>query len=122
MQVNVECSESFVIAQFGSVTSSPLLYVFALEPLHCRLTDGGANLAQHSITIVSHHMEKVSAYANDITVFVSRHSDIAVVKKAVARYEQIAGDQQINFDKSECLQFGAWRGGIRLSGLFHWNN
>ena len=42
-------------------------------------------------------MAKVSAYTDDITVFVSRCLGIMAVKK-VARYEQIAG-AKINFDK-----------------------
>ena len=52
---------------------------------------------------------KVCAYADDITVFVSRHLDILAVKKAVERYKEVAGIQK-NFDKSESLQLGAWRG------------
>ena len=51
---------------------------------------------------------KVSAYADDITVFVSHRLDIKAVKKAVARYERMAG--AINFDKSEGLRLGSWRG------------
>ena len=37
--------------------------------------------------------------------------DIKAVKKAVARYEEIAG-AKINFDTSEGLRLGAWRGGV----------
>ena len=51
---------------------------------------------------------KVSAYADVIAVFVSHRLDIKAVKKAVARYEQIAG-AKISFDKSEGLWLGAWR-------------
>ena len=60
---------------------------------------------------------KVPAYADDITVFVSRRSDIKAVKKAVERYEEVAGTK-INFNKSESLQFGAWRGDVPLPGPF----
>ena len=48
---------------------------------------------------------RVSAFADDITVFVSRRLDI----KAVKKYERIAG-AKVNFDKSEGLRLGAWRG------------
>ena len=43
------------------------------------------------------------------------------MKKAVARYEQIAATK-INFDKSEGLGLGAWRGGVRLPCFFRWSN
>ena len=43
------------------------------------------------------------------------------MKKAVERYEEIAG-VKINFDKSEGLRFGAWRGGVLLSGPFQWSD
>ena len=59
---------------------------------------------------------RVSAYANDITVFVSRRLEIKFVK-ALARYEQIAG-VKVNFDQSEGLRLGAWRGGVPLPGPF----
>ena len=60
---------------------------------------------------------KVSAYADDITVFVSNCLDIKAVKKAVV----IAG-VKISFDKSKGLWLGAWRGGVPLLGLFRWND
>ena len=43
------------------------------------------------------------------------------MKKAFARYEQIAG-AKMNFDKSEGLRLGAWRGGDPLPGPFHWSD
>ncbi len=45
----------------------------------------------------------ISAYADDITVFVSIRLDILAVKKAVERYEKVAG-AKVNFDKSEGLR------------------
>ena len=33
------------------------------------------------------------------------------MKKAVARYEQVAG-AKVNYDKSKGLWLGAWRGGV----------
>ena len=50
---------------------------------------------------------KVSAYVDDIVV--PRCLDIKVVKKAVARYEEIAG-VNISLDKSEGLRVDVWRG------------
>ncbi len=45
----------------------------------------------------------------------STRLDILAVKKAVERYEKVAG-AKINFDKSEGLRLGAWRGGVSLPG------
>ena len=65
----------------------PLLYVLALESLCRRLRYEKASPALRGIPFAGPLSAKVSAYADDITVFVSCCSDIKVVKKAVARYE-----------------------------------
>ena len=59
----------------------------------------------HGIPFVGSLSAKVSAYANNITVFSLRLLDIKAVKNAVVRYEQIAGSK-FNFDKSEGLRLG----------------
>ena len=64
---------------------------------------------------------RVSAFADDITVFVSRRLDIEAVKEAVFEYERIAG-AKVNFDKSEGLRFGAWTGSNTLPGPFRWSD
>ena len=64
---------------------------------------------------------RVSAFADDITVFVSRRLDIKAVKKAVGEYERIAG-AKVNFDKSEGLCLGTWRGSDTLPGPFSWSD
>ena len=43
------------------------------------------------------------------------------MKKAVSEYERIAG-AKVNFDKSEGLRLGAWRGSNTLPGLFRWSD
>ena len=63
---------------------------------------------------------EVFAFA-DITDFVSRRLDIEDVKKAVARYEQVAG-AKVNFDKSKSLRWDSWRGGVPLPGPFRWSD
>ena len=60
---------------------------------------------------------RVSAFADDITVFAPHRSDREAVKKSVARYERMAG-AMVNFDKSEGLRLSAWRSGVSLSGPF----
>ena len=52
-----------------------------------------------------------------ISVFVSRRLDIKAVEKVVGEYDGIAGTK-VNFDKSEGLQLGAWRGNDTLPGPF----
>ena len=47
--------------------------------------------------------------------------DIKAVKEAVVEYERIAG-ANVNFDKSEGLRLGAWRGSNTLPGPFRWSD
>ena len=96
---------------------SPLLYVLALEPLLRRLRDEGTNTALRDVPFAGPLTARVSAFADDITVFVSRRVDIKAVKKAVGKYERIAG-AKVNFDKSEGLRLGSWRGSDTLPGPF----
>ena len=123
VQVNGERSEAFALER--SVRQgchlSPLLYVLALEPLLRRLRDGTANVALCGVLFAGCLRAKVSAYADDITVFVSRPSNIKAVKKAVKGYEEVAG-AKINFDKSEGLRPGAWRGSVHLPEPFRWSD
>ena len=98
-----------------------LLYVFALEPLLRRLRDGGTNPALRGVPFAGPLLARVSAFADDITVFVSRRLDIKAVKKAVDEYERIAGGK-VNFDKSESLRLGAWRDSNTLPGYFRWSD
>ena len=90
---------------------SPLLYVLA----------EGANPALRGVPFAGPLTARVSAFADDITVFVSRHQDIEAVKKAVGEYERIVG-AKVNFDKSEGLRLGAWRGSDTLPEPFRWSD
>ena len=67
---------------------------------------GGARPALRGILLTGSVRAKISAFADDITVFVSRRRDILAVKEAVARYEKVAG-AKVNFDKSEGLGCGS---------------
>ena len=99
---------------------SPLLYVLALEPLLRRLRDEGTSPALRGIPFVGRLAARVSTFADDVTVFVSRRQDIEAVKEAAVEYEQIPGTK-VNFDKSEGLRLGAWRGSNTLPGPFRWS-
>ena len=90
VQVNGRCLGAFAIKQLvrQGCPKSPLLSVLALEPLFRRLRDEGARPALRGILLTSSVRAKISAFADDITIFVSRCQDILAVKKAVARYEK----------------------------------
>ena len=77
---------------------SPLLYVLALETLLRKKRDETANPALCGVLFAGCVRAKVSTYADYITVFLSCRSDIKAVKKAVKRYEEVAG-AKINFDE-----------------------
>ena len=47
----------------------------------------------------------------------SRHKD-----SEEGSYEVQTAEVKINFDKSEGLRLGTWRGSIPLPGLFHWSD
>ena len=100
---------------------SPLLYVLVLESLLHRFWDEGTNPALRDVPFAGPLTARVSAFADDITVFVSLCMDITAVKKAVGEYEQIA-EAKVNFDKSEGLRLGAWRGSDTLPGPFRWRD
>ena len=85
-------------SQSGRV--APLLSVLALEPQLCRLRDEGTSLALRGVPFASYLSAKVSAYTDDITIFVSYRSDIKAEKKAVDKYEEVTG-AKIKFDQSE---------------------
>ena len=119
VQVNGRRSEASAIEHSvrQDCPLSPLLYVLALEPLLCRLRDEGTSPALHGIPFTGPLTARVSAFADDITVFVSRRLDIKAVKKAVGENERIVG-AKVNFDKSEGLRLCAWRGSDTLPGPF----
>ena len=90
---------------------SPLLYVLALEPLLRRLRDEGTSPALRGIPFVGRLAARVSAFADDVTVFVSRLRDIEAVKEAVVEYERIAG-AKVNLTKAKVC--GLVLGGVAI--------
>ena len=123
VQVNGRRSRVFAIERSvrQGCPLSPLLYFLALEPLLRRLRDERTSPALRVVPFAGPLTARVSAFVDDITVFVSRRLDIKAVKEAVVEYERIAG-AKVNFDKSKGLRLGAWRGSNTLSGPFRWSN
>ena len=116
VKVNGKCSKAFVIERSvrQGCPQSPLLYVLTLKPLLRRLRDEGVRPALRGIPLAGSVHARIS---DDITVFVSNRLDILAVKKAVERYEKVAG-AKVNFDNSEGLRLGAWKKGGLLPGPF----
>ncbi len=77
-----------------AIPLSPLLYVLALELR--RLRDERARPALRGIKLTGSVRAKISAFADDISVFVSSRLDILAVKMAVERYVNVAG-AKVNF-------------------------
>ena len=89
---------------------SLLLYVLSLEPLLRRLRDEKANPVLIEVPIGGCVKARVSAFADDITVFVSRCLDIETVKNVTK--------SKVNSDQSKGLRLSAWRSGVPLPGSF----
>ena len=123
VQVNGRRSRAFAIERSvrKGCPLSPLLYVLTLEPLLRRLRNEGTSPVLRGDPFAGPPTARVSAFADDITVFVSRRLDIKAVKKAVGEYERITG-AKVNFDKSKGLRLGAWRGSNTLPEPFRWSD
>ena len=89
--------------------------------MHHRLRDRGTNPALRGVPFAGPLTAMVSAFTDNITVFVSHRLDIKAVKKAISEYERIAGAKFI-FYKSEGLRLGAWRDSDTLPGPFRWSD
>ena len=118
VRVNGKCSESFALSRSvrQGCPLSPLLYCLALEPLLRRLRDGG----RRGVLLPGGARARNSAYADDVSVFVSSHEDILAVLQALDEYERITG-AKINRSKSKGLRLGAWRR-LNPPGPFEWTN
>ena len=123
VQVNGRRSRAFGIERSvrQGYPLSPLLYVLTLEPLLRRLRDEGTSPVLRDVPFAGPLTAKVSTFSDDITVIVSRRLDVKAVKKAVGEYEWITG-AKVNFNKSEGLRLGAWRGSNTLLEPFRWSD
>ena len=86
--MNEKRSEHFAIEQSvrQGYPLSPLHFILASEPLLHRLRDQGANPALFGIPFAS-QCRAFSTFTDDITEFMSSHSDREAVKKVVGRYK-----------------------------------
>jgi len=97
---------------------SPLLYILALEPFLCKLR---ANPVLCGVTLTGAvNTVKYTAYADDVTIFVTSRAEAEQVSIEIGKYEMVTG-ARINRDKSVGLRLGAWKG-CALPGPFSWTD
>lgn len=116
-------SEVFVIVKAGGGLSAPIpvlkgirqgcplsgqLYRLAIEPLLCRLRRDLSGLYFPDVNIM--HGISISAYVDDVTVFISNQNDVNILNETIGKYEK-ASSARVNWGKSEGLIIGQWKSG-----------
>lgn len=81
------------------------LYALAIEPLLCQIKK---NLHGFFVNGWKERPIKVSAYADDISVFIKNENDIRVLKESLDLYEK-ASSARVNWSKSEGFIIGDWQ-------------
>lgn len=84
------------------------LYSLAIEPLLCRLRERLIGLSFPGIVSVPRGLPTVSAYADDVNVFVSSQDDVKCLQDTLCACEN-ASSARVNWAKSEALLIGQWR-------------
>lgn len=93
------------------------LYSLIIETLLCRLR---RNLNGTLIPHVNGHSKVVlSAYADDITVFITGQEDIEILTKTIKLYEK-ASSAKVNWKKSEGFMIGKLENFPKLPGGLQW--
>jgi urease beta subunit len=82
---------------------SMLLYALCLNPLLCTLENKltGLRITQCAPKTT------VVAYADDVTIFVTKHNNIQVIQEALRCFEAASG-AQVNIQKWKAVEFGPW--------------
>ena len=95
------------------------LYSLAIEPLISRLRNRIKGLSLPGM--LSSPPLTVTAYADDVNVFIQDQGDVQVLVDSLALYEK-ASSATVNWAKSEALQVGRWREGTVpcLPGGLQW--
>ncbi len=81
------------------------LFSLAIEPLLCQLRK---NLQGFAIKGFENRLIKVSAYTDDITVFIKNKRDVEALTESLNVYEK-ASSARVNWDKSEGFIMGNWQ-------------
>ena len=83
------------------------LYTLAIEPLLCMLRGRLSGLSLPGSSDLDRPLT-VSAYADDVNIFVSSQGDIKCLQDTLSLYEK-ASSARVNWAKSEALLVGQWR-------------
>ncbi|CAI9587003.1 unnamed protein product [Staurois parvus] len=94
---------------------SPLLYAFVIDPFIRRLESGP--LCGVPLGIPGEPPLRVVAYADDVSVFISRTQEVEEVVSVMEQYAEASGSK-INQDKSEVFWMGEEGKGFTLPDAF----
>ena len=122
VQVNGKRSAPFPVSRSvrQGCPLSPLLFVLTLEPFLRRLRDQARRPALRGIALSGGGLARDSAYADDVTLYISSIEGMQAADSAIVEHNRITGSK-INSDKSAGLLLGAWRGKEEtLPRIFEW--
>ena len=84
------------------------LYSLGIEPLLCKLREWVSGLSMPGSLSLGHPPHVVSAYADDINIFVTSQGDEQHLRETLDMFQN-ASSAQVNWSKSEALLVGPWR-------------
>lgn len=87
---------------------SGLLYSIAIEPLLVALRKQLSGISPQISSMTNAMRVKLTAYADDITIFVRSNEDTEWVKSCLKNF-QAAASSKVNWDKSSAFLMGQWR-------------
>uniref|UniRef100_A0A671WHQ0 Reverse transcriptase domain-containing protein n=1 Tax=Sparus aurata TaxID=8175 RepID=A0A671WHQ0_SPAAU len=97
------------------------LYSLAIEPLLCKLRERLSGLSMPGSHSLGHPPHVVSAYADDINIFVTSQEDVQHLRETLDMFQN-ASSARVNWSKSEALLVGPWRDQVApsLPGGLEW--
>lgn len=119
VQVNEKRSNSTALLRLvrQCCPLSLLLYTLALEPILRRLRERTCSLALRRISVAGEARVRVSAYADDVSIFLLCRKEIEVMQKSPERYEKFMVPRL----SLTILPLAAWKG-VAFTGLFRWTD
>lgn len=109
-RIKIQGSLSEPVWQVGGVRQgcplSPLLYILSLEPLVARFRADPRLVGLH-LPGGQGVSAKVSAYADDLTLFITTRGGFSAVAENLVQFGRAAGSK-VNLQKSAAMGFGGW--------------
>ena len=103
------------IKQGDSISSQ--LYIMSIEPLLMRLRN--EPLFQ-GITLPLDGTIKLTAYADDVNLYVTQSSDINIINSILSTYQSVS-NAKVNWNKSCGLKINGWDVGLNCKLGISWN-